>query len=83
MADTPDSSIRLDQFLKRQRLVESGGQAKQFIQAGMVMVNGQLETRRRHKVRLGDVVQLDDIEITVTEDAVIPSVSQDDFAPPE
>lgn len=66
-------SIRLDQFLKRQGLVETGGQAKQLIQSGEVWVNGAPEKHRRHRVRPGDVIQLFDIEVTVDEEDVRPA----------
>ncbi len=49
-------TIRLDQFLKFQGLVGTGGQAKVIIQAGEVMVNGVVETRRSHKLVAGDRV---------------------------
>jgi ribosome-associated protein len=51
-------ALRLDQFLKLQGIAESGGQAKLLIQGGEVQVNGTLETRRRRKLVLGDIVQL-------------------------
>ena len=54
--DGPDT-IRLDQFLKLQGLVETGGHAKMVIQAGEVRVNGEIETRRRRQLRIGDVVE--------------------------
>lgn len=62
---TDDWFIRLDQFLKREVLVESGGEAKLRIQGGEVFVNGEVETRRGRKLRLGDVVALDGNEHTV------------------
>ena len=49
--------IRLDQFLKAKGLVGTGGQAKVLIQAGEVLVNGEIETRRRRKLDPGDLVQ--------------------------
>ncbi|MBX3073188.1 RNA-binding S4 domain-containing protein [Candidatus Obscuribacterales bacterium] len=49
--------IRLDQFLKLNNLVASGGEAKHLIQDGNVKVNGQVETRRGKKLRAGDVVE--------------------------
>ena len=52
-------TIRLDQFLKICQLVETGGQAKLLIQGGEVMVNGELETRRRRQLVVGDMVQFD------------------------
>ena len=48
--------IKLDQFLKWQGLVETGGQAKQVVQSGAVRVNGQVETRRGRKLVDGDTV---------------------------
>ena len=59
MSDHPEEefSIRLDQFIKFQNLVDTGGQAKLLIQDGQVLVNGELETRRRRKLRIGDVVE--------------------------
>jgi ribosome-associated protein len=51
--------IRLDQFLKISGLSGTGGQAKQLIQEGEVLVNGELETRRRRKLVTGDIVQFE------------------------
>jgi ribosome-associated protein len=48
--------IRLDQFLKQQGAVGTGGHAKVVIQAGEVTVNGVVETRRRKQLAPGDVV---------------------------
>lgn len=52
-------TIRLDQFLKLAGAVGTGGQAKLLIQDGQVLVNGQVETRRRRQLRPGDVVEID------------------------
>ncbi|MBS2038091.1 RNA-binding S4 domain-containing protein [bacterium] len=48
--------MKLDQFLKWIGAVETGGHAKQVIQDGQVQVNGETETRRGRKLRLGDQV---------------------------
>lgn len=48
----------LDQFLKLSSIAESGGHAKFMIQNGEVRVNGELETRRRRKLVLNDVVEV-------------------------
>jgi ribosome-associated protein len=48
----------LDDFLKLSGLVETGGEAKLLIQGGEVQVNGQVETRRRKRLEIGDVVEL-------------------------
>lgn len=53
-----DRSIDLDQLLKLCGAVETGGQAKMVIQDELVKVNGQLETRRRRKIQIGDVVEI-------------------------
>ena len=51
-------SIRLDQFLKIEGVVGSGGQAKVVIHSGQVRVNGQLETRRGRQLVKGDRVDV-------------------------
>ncbi|MCG3207442.1 MAG: putative protein YbcJ [Anaerolineae bacterium] len=51
-----EPTIQLDQFLKVQGLVSTGGQAKLVIQGGEVRVNGVVETRRKKKLRAGDRV---------------------------
>lgn len=57
--------IKLDQFLKWQGLVDTGGQAKLVIQDGLVRVNGEVETRRGRKLREGDRVSLEGEERVV------------------
>ena len=49
-------TMKLDQFLKWQNLVSSGGEAKVFIKSGTVKVNGEIETRRGRKLNKGDKV---------------------------
>ena len=48
--------MKLDQFLKWQNLVSSGGEAKFIIKSGSVKVNGYIETRRGRKLNKGDKV---------------------------
>ena len=50
--------MRLDHFLQACG-VETGGQAKLMIQGGLVKLNGEIETRRRKKIRAGDEVDID------------------------
>ena len=57
-AEEQPLSIRLDQFLQLCG-VPTGGQAKLLIQGGEVMLNGEVETRRRKKLVVGDSVELD------------------------
>lgn len=52
-------NIRLDQFLQGCG-VPTGGQAKRLIQAGEILVNDEVETRRRRKLVLGDEVLFED-----------------------
>ena len=58
MPTDAESIIRLDDFLKRSGLVGTGGEAKLRIQSGEVTVNGEIETRRRKQLAIGDVVEL-------------------------
>ena len=53
--------IKLDSFLKYAGLAETGGQAKDAIQAGAVLVNGEVCTQRGKKLRPGDLVTTLDI----------------------
>lgn len=50
--------IRLDSFLKFKGIAETGGQAKQFIQDGIVKVNSEVCTARGKKIRNGDTVSI-------------------------
>ena len=57
--------ITLGQALKVSDLVGSGGEAKVLIQAGEVLVNGEVETRRGRKLVPGDVVEVGDERLEV------------------
>ena len=46
--------IKLQDLLKFANLVETGGEAKERVQAGQVTVNGQVCTMRGKKIRPGD-----------------------------
>lgn len=61
----PEETIKLEQFLKLAGVVRTGGEAKRLIQAGLVFVNGHIDTRRGRKLRHGDVVTVEGEEITV------------------
>ncbi len=56
---TPGDVIDLQDYLKLAGLVDTGGEAKFLIQTGEVRLNGEVETRRRKKIRRGDQVSLD------------------------
>ena len=57
--------IKLDALLKFAGVTETGGEAKERIQSGEVKVNGEVCTMRGKKLRPGDVVALEGVELTV------------------
>ena len=57
--------IKLGQALKAAGLVGSGVEAKEVIQEGLVMVNGETDTRRGRKLYGGDIVIFDGEEIRI------------------
>jgi len=61
----PEPVITLGQALKASDLVGSGGEAKVLIQAGEVLVNGEVETRRGRQLVPGDVVEVGDERLEV------------------
>ena len=50
--------IKLDALLKFANVVMTGGEAKQIIQDGEVVVNGEVCTMRGKKMRPGDVAEI-------------------------
>lgn len=64
------SMIRLDDYLKSQGVVGTGGEAKVRIQSGEVRVNGDLETRRRRQLHVGDRVEIGTWNLNVVDDDV-------------
>lgn len=57
--------IKLGQALKAAGLVESGVEAKEVIQDGLVKVNGEVDTRRGKKLYDGDIVSFDGTDIEI------------------
>ena len=57
--------IKLQDLLKFANLVETGGEAKECVQAGEVTVNGEVCTMRGKKIRPGDDVYFDGQHYTV------------------
>tara|TARA_B100000575_G_C22780304_1_gene462559 strand:+ start:19 stop:195 length:177 start_codon:yes stop_codon:yes gene_type:complete len=55
--------MKLDQFLKWNNVVSSGGEAKMLIISGQVTVNGEIEKKRGRKLNIGDVVKFSNNEI--------------------
>lgn len=60
-----DEFIKLGQALKAAGLVESGVEAKEVIQDGLVKVNGETDTRRGRKLYAGDIVIYNGEEIKI------------------
>ena len=60
-----DECIKLGQALKAAGLVESGVDAKEVIVQGLVVVNGEIETRRGRKLYDGDEVEFDGDKISI------------------
>jgi ribosome-associated protein len=57
--------VELYKILKFENLAASGGEAKFRIQDGQVKVNGQTETRKRRKIRHGDVIETPEAVLTI------------------
>lgn len=57
--------IELYRVLKFEGLVASGGEAKFVISEGQVLVNGDVETRKRKKIVSGDIVTFANEEILI------------------
>lgn len=57
--------VELNQLLKLVGVVDSGGAGKQLVASGAVRVDGAAELRKTAKIRTGQVVALDGVEIHV------------------
>lgn len=57
--------IELNKLLKILSLVESGGQANALISEGYVLYNGEIDTRKRLKLRKGDIIEFADTQIKI------------------
>lgn len=60
-----DEFIKLGQALKAAGFVDSGVEAKEVIQEGHVLVNGEVDTRRGRKLYEGDVVSFENQTIKI------------------
>ena len=61
--------VELNQLLKLVGLCDSGGAGKAVVASGAVTVDGQVEVRKTCKIRAGQVVRIDDVEIRVVDPA--------------
>jgi len=57
--------IELYKLLKFESMVASGGEAKHVITAGLVRLNGQVETQKRKKIIAGDIVEFGNEKIRI------------------
>lgn len=51
--------IQLDQFLKKENIISSGGETGDFIKNHEIFLNGIIIQEKRKKIRLGDQLSLD------------------------
>ena len=72
-----DEFIKLGQALKAAGLVESGVEAKDVIQNGLVLVNGEIDTRRGRKLYPGDIASFDGNEIKIEKNCAIINFSNE------
>ena len=75
-SDPATSPLRLAHFLKMTVGIGTGGQAKLLIQSGEVKVNGEIETRRRRKLSVGDVIEVSGKKFSVDQDSVRTMIGQ-------
>jgi|TARA_R110000737_G_scaffold350964_1_gene391655 ribosome-associated protein len=58
--------IELIQLLKAVGIASTGGHAKFIVDDGAVIRNGEVETRKRAKLVIGDVIEIDGNTIKLT-----------------
>ena len=58
--------IELIKLLKAENIAFSGAEAKMMVEDEIVKVNGKTETRKRAKLREGDVVEVEGHTIKIT-----------------
>ena len=57
--------IELNKLLQIKKVAQTGGHSKILIKNEEVSVNGEVETQVRKKLRKGDVVEIEGLEITI------------------
>lgn len=63
--DAAHEYVELNQLLKLAGVCDSGGIGKQIVASGAVAVDGKTELRKTCKIRIGQMVSLDGVEIRV------------------
>ena len=66
--------VQLNQLLKLTGLCDSGGAGKALVAGGGVSVDGSVELRKTCKIRVGQVVSLGDVRITVGAGEEVPQI---------
>ncbi len=57
--------IPMISLLKTLNLVQSGGEARMVVSEGLVKCNGDVDFRKRLKVKRGDTVEFNGIQINI------------------
>ncbi|CAA9483678.1 MAG: Uncharacterized protein YbcJ [uncultured Solirubrobacteraceae bacterium] len=60
-----DEMIRLGQLLKLAGFAASGGDARAMLEAGVVTVNGEAESRRGRQLHSGDLIAVGDEAVRI------------------
>lgn len=60
-----ETFIPLIALLKATDVVDSGSEAQEVVTEGMVLRNGEVETRKRAKIMVGEVITFRNFEIWV------------------
>jgi ribosome-associated protein len=58
MIEIRDDSIRLGQLLKLADFIDHGSEARELLIQGVVLVNGEVETRRGRQLVVGETVSV-------------------------
>ena len=58
--------ITLQALLKELGIIHSGGAIKSFLMEHQVFFNGELESRRGKKIRIGDTIDIPDLKVDIT-----------------
>lgn len=65
--EPPHDYVELNQLLKLVGVCDSGGAGKAIVASGAVRLDGVTELRKTCKIRAGQKVHLDDVEIRVVQ----------------
>lgn len=65
VVEISNEPVELYKILKFEGMVATGGEAKQVISEGLVLVNGKVETRKRKKIIAGDTIEFDQERIRI------------------